>query len=660
MNKLNCFRYLRQKSRKKFFKEVNIALAGQANVGKSVIFNHLTGLHQHIGNWPGKTIEKAEGRLFYKGHIINVVDLPGIYSLTTYSMEEIISREYIFTEKPDFIVNVVDATHLERNLIFTLQLLELERPTVMALNMVNLLKEKGIKIDYKKLEKILGIPVVPVAAIYRKGIARTLDEGLKLIKQKRKRKILRFGKEVEEAISKLISILKHEKSPYPKRWLAIKLLEKDRYVYELLKNKPKIIKKANKICLELEKIHGHDSSLVIADERCQLASRIAQEVQKIVEPEKITFTEKFDMLSLDKIFGYFIMGAIFASMFFLVFKFGGFMSNLLESLFSYFQQILKHTFGNSLPASFLYSIIGSVFALIEIALPYIFPFYLILYLLEDWGYIARVAFLMDNFMHKVGVHGKAAIPFLLGFGCNVPACLSCKIMETERERFITGFLTTLIPCSAVTVIILGLVGKYVGIMYAFGLYLLAILVLLVMGKLASKIVPGEPFELIMEMPDYKKPNLKTVLLQTWFRLKEFLTIASPLVIISGVIIDAIHTFGYTSYVVDFLSPITVNWLGLPKIAGVLLIFGILRKELILVMLATLTGTTNFSVIFSHVQMITLTVLSMFYIPCIATIAALWKEFGWKRTLIIVLFEILFAILLAGIISKILLPIAQKI
>ena len=305
-------------------------------------------------------------------------------------------------------------------------------------------------------------------------------------------------------------------------------------------------------------------------------------------------------------------------------------------------------FGISILSSLGWSAIESTIALIEIALPYIIPFYLILFLLEDWGYLARVAFLTDVFMHKMGVHGKACIPLILGFGCNVPACLSCRIMETERERFLTGFLTTLVPCAAVTVIIMGLVGKFVGMGWALGLYLFAGLIIFVLGKLASKILPGEPTELIMEMPEYKRPNLKTVVLQTWFRLKKFIYIAAPVVIISGIVIEWTRLAGWLPFIADFLSPITVNWLGLPSITGILLILGILRKELILVMLATLVGTANFSV-----QMITLALVSMFYIPCVATIAALWKEFGWKRTLIISLFEIIFAIGIAGLISKLL-------
>jgi len=256
-------------------------------------------------------------------------------------------------------------------------------------------------------------------------------------------------------------------------------------------------------------------------------------------------------------------------------------------------------------------------------------------------------------MHKIGIHGKGCIPLFLGFGCNVPACLSCRIMETERERFLTAFLVTFVPCSATSVVIMGLVGKFLGIGWALLLYLFAFLIILVLGKLASKILPGEPVELLMEMPDYKTPNLKTIILQTWFRLKEFIFIAGPLVIISGVIITAFNQTGFIFKIAQFLSPITVKWLGLPAIVGNLLIFGILRKELILLMLATLLGTTNFSQVLNPNQMIVLSLVSMLYIPCIATIAALKKEFGWKKSLGITIFKIAFAIIVGGIASKLL-------
>jgi len=635
-------------------KKLNIVLAGQANVGKSVIFNHLTGLHQHIGNWPGKTVEKAEGTLHYKGHTIDVLDLPGIYSLTTYSIEEIISREYIALRKPDFVVNVVDGTNLERNLIFSLQILELESPAVLALNFVNLFKEKGIEINYKKLEEILGVPVVPVAAIHGKGISEVLGRGIELVSGRIKPKSLKYGQEVETEIKKITEFLTSIDLPYPKRWLAIKLLEKDREMERLFETEhSEILKKVKESILRLEEIHGHDSAIIIANERCHLASEIAKKVIKITKPSKLSLNEKIDLLTLHKIWSYPVMLAIFALVFLTIFKFGNWFSSVLEGITAGWWMGWENIFGASILASFGWMAIKSVISLIEIALPYIIPFYLILYLLEDWGYLARVAFLMDNLMHKIGVHGKSCIPLMLGFGCNVPACLSCRIMETERERFITGFLTTLVPCSARTVIIMGLVGKFVGIGWAFGLYLFAILMIFGLGKLASKILPGEATELIMEMPDYRIPDLRTVFLQTWFRLKDFLYVAGPFVIISGIIIEGIHLAGWLPSIANFLSPITVKWLGLPAITGILLIFGILRKELILVMLAALLGTANFAQALSSVQMLTLALVSMLYIPCIATIAVLWWEFGWRKAVGITIFEIFFAIGIGGIAFRLL-------
>jgi len=634
--------------------KLNVVLAGQANVGKSVIFNYLTGLHQHIGNWPGKTVEKAEGTLHYKGYTIDLLDLPGIYSLSTYSIEELVSREYIALQKPDFIINVVDATHLERNLIFTLQLLEMDRPMVLALNMVNLLKGKGIEIDFEKLENILKIPVVPVAAIYGKGLTEVLGQGIDLTKKNLKPTLLKYGKEVEKQSEELISLLEGIDLSYPKRWLALKLLEKDEEIEKLVKNKkPEILEKVKSLCSELERIHGQDSSIVIADERCNLVSRIAKEVMRITKPRKVSFNERLDNLTCHKIWGYPMMIGILGLVFLTIFLFGNWLSSLLAGIFSGWQIGFQSIFGSSLLSSLVWAGMESVFSLIGIALPYILPFYLLLFILEDWGYLARVAFLTDNLMHKLGIHGKACIPLILGFGCNVPACLSCRIMETRRERLITGFLVTLVPCSAITVIIMGLVGKFVGIGWAFGLYFFAILMIFMMGKLASKILPGEPTELIMEMPDYKKPNLKTVILQTWFRLREFIYIAGPLVIISGIVIAGIHQAGWLPAIANFLSPITVKWLGLPVITGILLIFGILRKELILLMLAVLLGTTNFAQVLSQTQMIVLALVSMFYIPCVATIAVLRKEFGWKRALGITAFKIIFAITIGGIASRLL-------
>jgi ferrous iron transport protein B len=635
-------------------KKIEIVLAGQGNSGKSAIFNFLTGLHQHIGNWAGKTIEKCEGTLFYKDYTIDVTDLPGIYSLTAFSEEEQISREYIMHSKPDCIINVVDSTNLERSLIFTLQLLEFECPVILALNMFDLSKKKRIAIDINKLRHLLDVPIIPTVASRGYGMTRIMDKVIEMKGDMKEYRIHQYGKEIEDSISMLSVLLKDIDSDYPERWIAIKLLEKDKEIEKLVQEKnPGVLEKAVQLSTYLEEIHGHDSSLVISDERSHLASRITRETIRISPRHKTPVNESLDAITTHKFTGYLVMIAILGGMFMTVFGFGNWLSGRLDILFSNWHNWWNSNIGITHLAALGWAGVESILALVQIALPYILPFYIILYILEDWGYMARISFLMDNLMHKMGIHGKGCISFIIGFGCNVPGCMSCRLMESKRERLITAILVTLVPCSAVSVIVFGLVGKYVGLWWALGLYLLAVVVIFIVGKILSKLMIGEPVELIMPMPDYKTPGLKTVLYQTWDATKEFIYIAAPIVIVSGIIIQAINLAGYMPAISSFLSPITVTWLGLPAITGILLIFGILRKELILVMLAAYLGTTNFPEVLTPPQMITLAVVSMFYVPCVATISVLWKEYGWKKAMFICILEILFAIVLAGLVRRLL-------
>lgn len=641
-------------------KRLRIALAGNTNVGKSVIFNYLTGLHQHIGNWPGKTVEKAEGTLHFKGYTIDIIDLPGIYSLSTYSIEEQISREYITVEKPDVVINVVDASVLERNLYFTLQLMELNVPLVLALNQVDMAKKKGIEIDVEKLEKLLGIPVVPTVAIKGIGIFKLLERAVEIAEKRETPKmVVKFGKEVEDGIAKLVKMLEGVHCRYPPRYVAIRLLEGDEELEkEIERLNPEVVATAKKISKELEELHGHSCSTVIMAERYEIAGRIAREVQKLSSSTKPRLEERLHNLTTHKIAGYVIMILSLLAIFYSIFTAGGYLSEFLNELFYITEPLFYELFGTGAIGNLMWSVMEGVIAGITIALPYIVPFYIVLYFLEDSGYLSRIAFLMGNIMHKIGLHGKAIIPLILGYGCNVPACLGCRIMETERERLLAVFVTTLVPCAARTVIILGLVGKYLGIEYALALYIFNLAIIFALGRLAFKVLPGEPTALIMEMHDYRWPHLKTVLKQTWFRLLEFIKIAFPLIILGSFTIKLIEVFGLLEPIALALSPVTVTWLGLPLITGIALIFGVLRKELTLIMLATLFGTTNFAEVpgFGPIQMIVFTIVTMFYIPCISTIAALIKEIGWKKALIITIFEILFAITIGGIAYRILIQI----
>jgi ferrous iron transport protein B len=634
-----------------------IALAGNANVGKSVIFNQLTGLHQHIGNWPGKTVEKAEGTLHFKGYTIDIIDLPGIYSLSTFSIEELVSREYIATEKPDLVINVVDASLLERNLFFTLQLLELETPLLVALNQIDMAKKKGIIIDYDKAEKTLGVPVIPTVAVSGKGIYKMLETAIEVIEKKRKIEPLRprYGKEIEERIEKLVKLLNKTQLNYPTRWVAIKLLDEDNEVEkEAGEVSPKIVGVAEKLRAELEEIHGHSCPTVVTSERYQVASRVSKEIQEITAPLKTPMREKLHTATTHKIFGYPIMLTTVLAVFIAIFTFGDFTSALLGNFFFGLKPTFDSVLGTGIIGELVWGgAIEGIVGGITVALPYILPFYFILYLFEDSGYLSRIAFLMDNLMHKMGLHGKAFIPVMLSFGCNVPGCLGCRIMETTRERLLTAFVVTLVPCAATSVIILGLVGAFVGIQWALALYIINLIIIFVLGRIAFKALPGEPTELIMEMSDYRVPHLKTVAKQTWFRLREFIVMAFPLIIIGSFLIKIAEVANLLEPIATIFSPVTVTWLGLPAVTGIALIFGVLRKELTLIMLASLLGTTNFALVMTPAQMIVFTLVVMLYIPCVATIGALVKEFGWKKAGIITVTEVLLALLLGGIAFRLL-------
>jgi len=638
-------------------KKLTIALAGNANVGKSVIFNHLTGLHQHIGNWPGKTVEKAEGTLHFKGYEIDIIDLPGIYSLSTFSLEELISREYIAVERPDLVINIVDASVLERNLFFTLQLIELETPMVIALNQIDVAEKKGIKIDHEKLSQILGVPVVPTVAIRGIGLYELMEVAVETIEKGGvKPRQIKYGKEVEERIQKIAELIEKIGFKYPARWTAIKLLEGDKEITEeIRKIDPKILEVAEKLYREIEKIHGHSCPTVITSERYDIAGCIARDVQQIMPAVKTPLSQRLHALTTHRFLGYPIMALTVLSIFYAIFTFGDYASTFLSDLFYSFEPLFENLLGGGVLSALIWGgIIEGIIAGVTIALPYIVPFYFLLYILEDSGYLSRIAFLMDVVMHKIGLHGKAFIPVMLAYGCNVPACLGCRIMETERERLLAVFVVTLIPCAATTVVVLGLVGAFVSIEWALLLYIIDLAIILLLGRIAFKSLPGEPTALLMEMHDYRIPHLRTVVNQTWFRLQEFIKIAFPLIIVSSFVIKSIEVLGFLEPISAILSPITVGWLGLKSEMGISLIFGILRKELTLIMLATLLGTTNFGSVLTPAQMIVFTLVTMLYIPCIATIAACVKEFGWKKALFITVFEILFAIFVGGIALRILL------
>ncbi len=632
--------------------DLAIALAGNANVGKSAIFNCLTGSHQHVGNWPGKTVERAEGSLHFKGYKIDVIDLPGIYSFSTFSLEELVSREYIAIEKPDVVVNVLDACVLERNLFFTLQLMELQVPIVIALNQTDLARAKGIKIDEKKLNASLGVPVVSTVGIKGTGVYELVEQAIKIAKGELevKPKEIEYGREIEERVRRLASLLNKAKISYPPRFVALKLLDGDEEIKEeVRKVDGGIVTTAEEYAKEIEQIHGELCPVVISSERYALASGITREVQETTILKKTSVVERIDELATHKIFGYLLMLAVMSSIFYVIFSFGNFLSSTISNFSSTFrpqnldvaQKILWE------------GIAGGFVAAVTLVLPYVLPFYLLLTILEDSGYLPKVAFLLDNLMHKIGLHGKAIIPIILGYGCNVPACYSCRIMETQRDRLIAAFVVTFVPCTARIIVILGLVAAFVNIQWAFALLLIDLIIILAMGRIAFKAIPGESMGMIMELPSLRLPSRRVVLVQTWTRVKSIFYMVFPIYIVGGTILATMQLTGVLKPIEALLTPVTVNWLGLPPIVSVLLLFGAVRKELVVVMPAILFGTTNLATIFTPAQMIVLAFVTMIYVPCVATFAMLRREFGWKTASYITVFEIALAITLGGVLFRIL-------
>jgi len=633
-------------------REVTIALAGNPNAGKSVVFNQITGGNQIIGNWPGKTVERTEGWINYRGKNLRIVDLPGIYSLSTYTEEELIAREFILSGTPDVIMNVIDASLLERSLFFTLQLLELERPLILAVNQLDMAESKGLKTDVNTISKLLGIPAVGIIATKGKGLNRLLTTAIELTEKREEVKPPAYGGEIEQSIKGIIDSIKNLYPEYPSRWLAIKLIEDDREIKKL-PFPEEVLEKVEFLKNELEKTHGEPVEVIISSERYALASRIARSSQYYVRT-RTSFSQGLDTILLHPVIGYITMGIILFVAFGILFEVGAYLSWVLEGLFSYIKPIVLRLPFSGLFNDLLWNgILSGLISGITIALPYILPFYIFLAFLENSGYLARIAFLADTLMHKVGLHGKGAIPIIMGYGCNVPAVLGTRVLESKRERIIASFLSTLIPCSARTVIILGLVGVFMGPWWALIIYLIDLIVIYTVGYIMNKYYPGETPSLIMEVPDIRVPVLKPTLRQAWFRIKEFLTIALPYMIGGSLVLEIIKMAGWFEPINRVLSPVIVRWLGLPAITGITLIFGVLRKELTLILLSTFSNTTNFSLILNPRQMFIFSLFTTLYVPCLATIAALKKELGNTNAIILTLGEIILSLGLVGILNQIL-------
>jgi len=628
--------------------DLTVALVGNPNVGKSCLFNGLTGLNQSVGNWPGKTVEVAEGTLAYRGTKIKVVDLPGTYSLTSFSEEEVVTRDYILSGEADVIINVIDATALERNLFLTLQLLEMNAPLILALNMVDEATKKGIEIKVEVLSKILGVPVIPIVATSGLGLTELMEA---VLARPTKSRRLTYRKEIETYISETSRHLQNIETTYPIDWISIKVLEGDPIIRSRFLRDKQVLEKIDLIMKTMEELHGEPPPVIISSERYALSHRIAAQATVSHAKPAITLEERLDALLSHKVVGYLILLVTLSGIFLTIFSIGNSLSTYIDEAFVWITESIRphmQAVDPILSSILLDGLIFGLGAATSIALPYVALFYLLLSILEDTGYLPRAAFLLDSLMHKVGLHGKAFIPMLLGYGCSVPACIGCRIMETKRERLLLGALIVLVPCSARTVIILGVAGSYLGPLVALSIYAFDLLIVFTIGRILFKVLPEEPVGLIMEMPPLRLFQVNTVLKKTWVKTKDFVYIAFPLIVIGSLVVSLAESLSLVDWIVYGISPVTVGLMGLPATTGIAFIFGFLRKELALVMLATYVGTTNFSSIMSPPQMVIFTIVMVLYIPCIATLSALIKEYGVRDALAITMMDIGLALLVGSV------------
>ncbi|MHA1410344.1 MAG: ferrous iron transport protein B [Candidatus Odinarchaeia archaeon] len=631
-----------------------LVLAGNPNIGKSVIFNNLTGLGVTVSNYPGTTVEFTEGTSKFGNREIEIIDLPGTYSLSSNSMDQIVARNKILEYKDKaVIVNVLDASNLERNLILTLELVELEVPFIICLNMIDEAKKKGVKINYEKLAAIFGVPVIPTIAIQGKGIDTLVETAFKVFKGEIKAKpmIFKFGKDIEDRINQLANVVAtnniDKELSLSARATAIKLIEQDPFIFEYIRgNYPKIHKLVLQIIKKIEKEHDESSSVRVAKERNAIATSIADLVKEQIEYKEL-LSEKIDKWTTRVSTGFPIMIGVWFGLLAILIFVGGF----LEELFVTVWDILITnpvdyllSIANLPPAIeviFIKSTLIGIEATLAVILPYAGLFYILLSIMEDTGYMTRMAFLMDSIMHKIGLHGKSVIPLIAGF------------LESKREKIIATFMITLIPCAARTSIILGAVGANIGFLPVLFIYAIIFVIIFISGFVLNKIMKGEKSGLVIEMPPYRTPKIKNVFKKTWVRIREFLIIAMPLIIIGSITLGALAYFDIVTVISEYMGPIITGWLGLPPETGVVLIFGVLRKELALIMLYAVMGTTDLLTVMTPINLIVFALVVAIYIPCLATFAAIKHEIGLKYAVLIAIGTITIAILAGGITNSVL-------
>ncbi|WP_416198949.1 MAG: ferrous iron transport protein B [Sporanaerobacter sp.] len=631
-----------------------LALVGNPNSGKTTVFNALTGSNQHVGNWPGVTVEKKEGKFKFNGKTYNVVDLPGTYSLGAFSEDEIVARDFILKGNPDVVINVVDATNIERNLYLTTQLLEMKAKVVVALNMIDEAQERNINFDIEALSKELGVPIVPTIASKRKGIDELIKMSIELIDKDIKPNVkISYGEDIDREIKNLERLLNNKNFEYPSQWIAIKLLEGDKYIYELLSNDESLNSSTEfKDTIDRIKDNIDDYELKIVDKRYEFVNNVVKKAVKRPKEDVETKTDKIDKIVTNKWLGIPIFALIMLLVFQLTFAvgedlLGGLMSEAMGALGEIIKNSLVKTNSPKWLVSFVSEgIIGGVGAVLEF-IPLIVVLYMLMGILEDSGYMARAAYVMDNIMRALGLQGKTFISMIVGFGCNVPGIMATRTLDSKKDRMIATLINPFMSCGARIPVYLVFIAAFFpdkGGLVLFLLYFLGILVALLMGKIFSKtLFKGETSYFIMELPPYRLPSFRNVLRNMWDNVSGFLKRAGTTIfaVVTILWILAVLPLGVEPYSKNsilgqiglFIAPIFKpagfgTWQ-----AAVGLFAGLAAKEAVIATLGMVyTGVGEGAALISAVQnaftplsAISFMVMTLLYTPCAATIATIRKE-----------------------------------
>ncbi len=635
---------------------VRVALAGNPNTGKSTMFNALTGSHQHVGNWPGVTVEKKVGRFFYKNKEFEVIDLPGTYGLTASSLDERVARDFLIRDKPDVTVIVMDSTNLERNLYLAISVLELGGKIVLDLNMNDIAEHEGIKIDTEKMGKVLGCPVVKTDVFHKNGLEDLKEAILKAAASPKKSEFfVDYSEDVENEISKLEREFDSE-NIYPKRFLIIRLLEGDPEIVKYLEKtgRKSITEEAMHSASKLEKDFGYDMETWMIERRYDFIRGLLKESVRVSKGKKkgLTVSDKIDMVLTNRFLGIPIFLVVMWATFEATFTIGGWLADYIDMFFGWLSGVTTVGMGTIQAPAWLTSfltngLIGGVGTVLAF-LPNIMILFLAIAILEDSGYMARAAFVMDKLMHAIGLHGKSFIPMIIGFGCNVPAIMSTRTLSSEKDRILTILINPFMSCSARLVIYI----LFTSIFFksnqgtiVFSLYLLGIIVAILSAKILKPIFfKHETAPLIMELPPYRLPTARITLIHMWERSSAFLKKAGTVIVAGVVLVWFLSSFPTSAQYASqqtlighlgmFLAPIfKPAGFGFWQ-AGVALFFGVIAKETVVGTMGTLFGgsgnlMSTLPHYFTQLSAYSFMIMSLLYIPCIATIGAIYKETNWK-------------------------------